>query len=515
MALSTLTTFVARATRITADWLNAVDKMLVGPVQYNVMGYGAQGDDATNDTTAFAAAITAANGGVVLVPGNRTYIVENLTIATAKTSLMAMGPGAVLKLKAGAATPNILNITAADVAIEGIAFNPNDVTNGVGVRVKTGGDRTQIRGCLFVNPKSGGVHIEGSPDSVRIQNNTFSGPGYGILTNPASTLSRLLIANNTFVGGSGSATRDAICINAPDGGATDVTVSGNVISGYTEVYSNRGFGIAFANVTRGSITGNTVRSCGRNGIHIEDLSSQISVTGNTVSDCGQAGIEVQAVISIPCNSITIVGNTVTGCCANPAYGLGNGGIEIGSSATQNKSIIVSGNMCVANAAAGIYAYENRSVVISNNICRNNTGPGLYLTTVINGRIIGNLCTDDQGTKTQTYGLKTFGSGQDALIAGNNFLGNLTGAVDNGFSTAPTWRDNQGYVTRNYGATSVADGGTISHGLATTPTVVTVTCSTADEYASVSAKGSSTFTVQLTKHDGTAGTTAVVYWTAEV
>jgi hypothetical protein len=67
------------------------------------------------------------------------------------------------------------------------------------------------------------------------------------------------------------------------------------------------------------------------------------------------------------------------------------------------------------------------------------------------------------------------------------------------------------VTR--GATSVADNATITHGHPKIPTSVIVTTSVADEWASVPAAdiSSTTFKVQLTKHDNTAGTTQVVYW----
>jgi hypothetical protein len=71
-------------------------------------------------------------------------------------------------------------------------------------------------------------------------------------------------------------------------------------------------------------------------------------------------------------------------------------------------------------------------------------------------------------------------------------------------------------TYNRGAAAtVADGGTIAHGLWTTPTYVLVTPSVADEYAAVTALGATTFTVALTKHDGSAGTTQTIYWRAEV
>ena len=62
---------------------------------------------------------------------------------------------------------------------------------------------------------------------------------------------------------------------------------------------------------------------------------------------------------------------------------------------------------------------------------------------------------------------------------------------------------------NVGATSVADGGTIAHGIGVTPTAVYVTPSLAGTIASVTAIGSSTFTVDF----GGTVTTQTVYWRA--
>ena len=75
-----------------------------------------------------------------------------------------------------------------------------------------------------------------------------------------------------------------------------------------------------------------------------------------------------------------------------------------------------------------------------------------------------------------------------------------------------------------GVTSVADGGTITHGLidytggettaAIAPRIVKVQATVAGEMASVTAISTTTFTVALKKHDGTAGTTQNVYWEAK-
>lgn len=67
-----------------------------------------------------------------------------------------------------------------------------------------------------------------------------------------------------------------------------------------------------------------------------------------------------------------------------------------------------------------------------------------------------------------------------------------------------------------GATaSVADGGTITHGLVSTPTSVRAIASVSGEFVSVTAVSGTTFTLAIKKHDNSAGTTQTIYWEAEV
>jgi hypothetical protein len=75
-------------------------------------------------------------------------------------------------------------------------------------------------------------------------------------------------------------------------------------------------------------------------------------------------------------------------------------------------------------------------------------------------------------------------------------------------------DGTGLKRLTTGATSVADGGTVTHSLGATPDVVNVTPSVSGEFVSVTALGATTFTVAIKKHDGTAGTTQTVYWEAK-
>ena len=68
-----------------------------------------------------------------------------------------------------------------------------------------------------------------------------------------------------------------------------------------------------------------------------------------------------------------------------------------------------------------------------------------------------------------------------------------------------------------GATRVADGGAIAHGLGRKPTVVLVTGTVSGEFVSVPTATitTSTFTVAIKTHANAAGTTQTVFWRAEI
>jgi hypothetical protein len=154
-------------------------------------------------------------------------------------------------------------------------------------------------------------------------------------------------------------------------------------------------------------------------------------------------------------------------------------------------------------------------------------------------IKGNVIIQES-TPTGTYGIYASGTCQDPIIVGNVIsctsaitgTGIYLGAITRGvvahnqiyqYSTpiniatvnSGHVRWNEGYKNHNQGATSVADGGTISHGLTTTPTGVICTPITSGEFVSVTAKAASTFTVAIKTHAGAAGTTQIIQWYAWV
>lgn len=108
-------------------------------------------------------------------------------------------------------------------------------------------------------------------------------------------------------------------------------------------------------------------------------------------------------------------------------------------------------------------------------------------------------------------------GSSNAVVTDNWIANFTTSIDPTTHLSDSViEDNFGYVRRKQGAqASVADGGTITHGLSGTPTTVQLTCSVSGEFASVASISSTTITVAIKKHDGSAGTTQTIYWSASL
>lgn len=140
-----------------------------------------------------------------------------------------------------------------------------------------------------------------------------------------------------------------------------------------------------------------------------------------------------------------------------------------------------------------------------------TGPKVGPLAISTDKIAANAVTlakfDRAVTNKVVY---SQGVGADSVWTDSPVLANVTTTtalkVSSGGSAIAALR---------WGATSVADGGTITHGLGATPTAVLVTPSISGEMASVTAVSGTTFTVALKKHDGTGGTTQTVSWMALV
>jgi hypothetical protein len=274
------------------------------------------------------------------------------------------------------------------------------------------------------------------------------------------------------------------------------------------------------------VIGNDIRNV-RNGIDIghalaTNVVKNLTITDNYIeatttdtwggSGAVHAGIYVLGFdTTYRVQNVVIEGNTVSGFYnLTDATVSGNAGhIVVGyTDRAKVANNLIVGGASTPSAAAGIFAPFNHSAlsITGNTITGTYAAGGVRVaTSTITGLTIADN-TVNQGTASDPMVYITGSTVTGATIRGNGGTGTVPLTVG---TTTIT------YAQRNGGATSVADGGTISHGLATTPTSVRVATTTSGELASVTAVAASTFTVAIKTHAGAAGTTAVVYWEAEI
>jgi hypothetical protein len=141
--------------------LLATEPMVVGPVWFNVKGYGAVGNGSTDDTAAIQAAIFAANtagGGIVYFPKGTYLISATLDLNTPGVSLVGVNKfnswgtinGSVITFASGFAGP-VVAITANNCAVDGLAFTPTSGNSTASIVTFTGTSGVNLSGCALRN----------------------------------------------------------------------------------------------------------------------------------------------------------------------------------------------------------------------------------------------------------------------------------------------------------------------------------------------------------------------------
>ncbi len=339
-----------------------------------------------------------------------------------------------------------------------------------------------IEGCWFEKTAFGDLAAlactELRDDSyIRVVNNYFNNQNY--IVGEASALNassltfgtgkRFVIANNVFIQNAAGAAISVEHLNATPRISTyeDLLIANNHV-----FYGNivvGGFDVAGAASRNVTVTGNNIRF------------GRITMSGpQTVSYTGQL------------MNIHITNNHITNAMYWPIRLLKVTGPTIIQGNTIRDSNF-SGN---ASQYGLLEIGEAEKVLIANN----------------------NLYTTNTSTNVSTK-MIALGTTTDCIVK-DNYMLNLTGVPYysnfGGHANNPIFKRNIGYTTENEGFTSVADGGTISHGLAGTPVVIIVVPSLANHTAAVTTKTSTTFTVALKIGDsGSTGTTQSVYWRASI
>lgn len=144
-----------------ADVINAIEKMLTGPIFFNVKAYGAKCDGTagnaalgTDDTAAWVLAIAAASPvkGVVVWTG--VSVVTGLSLSGKACTIMGIGDGSVLQAKSGISIP-VLDLTS--YAYPGNAVGPREFGNFMIVGDNTAGTAKKgfVGGPLVANCVAG------------------------------------------------------------------------------------------------------------------------------------------------------------------------------------------------------------------------------------------------------------------------------------------------------------------------------------------------------------------------
>ena len=356
---------------------------------------------------------------------------------------------------------------------------------------------------------SSGIEVQDGAKQVIVENNFCIGRESGI--NIGSHASGDALTNVTVI--------NNYCVNNSDTGINiqgdashtlkNVIVKNNIITtNHTSSYSA---GINIRYMEHCVFDSNIIRKFDY-GLYIKDASN-IIISNNDISQSGSSNKQnLYLDGSNQPDNCTIIGNIFD-----------DGSIS-------GRSHIIQGNTLRAGTSGELKINSaSRCIITGNKFVSSGIGlrvsPGFYLT--ITDNLFAYSDTSNSNLRIE--------SGHNITVADNLFIQNvrgiwITAAIanldvhDNKFllnseydiyhpEYAKSVYDNLGYITENGGAnTSTDDGGTITHGLAGTPTYVICTCNESAIVA-VTNLGASTFTVSIKDHAGNAVNGVTIFWRA--
>lgn len=448
---------------------------------WDVIAYGAAGDNTTDDRNAVQSCISQAAlaKGPVLISRGTFFCSDGLQLPT-NSDVFGQGYSSVLRFShdspnyntclraSGTTSSRVTNVKLRNFTIMGPGTGgpAGSGNQPAGVNLSRT-DNFEVSGMHFYRVKGISLAYQGSRFG-RIFNNLVEDGGRDGITGYFE-LEDIVVANNTIT----RVGDDYIAINATVSTYTlltarpqNIEITGNTINGYSANTTNLlGRGIQVMAVQNCSIIGNTVTdsfaggivvtqsdesaALGCNGIIVANnvvrragqpgdgsqnnegirLSnvSEFTITGNVVSDSSQHGIYV-----VSSMMGTIVGNVSD---SNSTIRTGSGIFLDGTNNSVNsvKHVIVANNLCRRNGGDGIRASFGDNIVIRGNQCLNNSVSSAAANDFMHGIRIqegtawiveGNISTDTgtaANAKTQQDGIRILGGSAQSIIVSNNFL----------------------------------------------------------------------------------------------
>jgi len=420
--------------------------------------YGAVGDGVTDDTDAIQAAIAALVSGGCLYFPNGTYLCTGNVLVVNKKSKILGDIGAVLKIVADASTSKKLLQTsgAYRFLVEGLTFDVNNSDTDTSTHQSlypSGFDSLIVRGCKFINSaapaydktvvthkiRGYGLYLGGTFGDAIVEDCEFEKQMYATITLPAAVGKSIVVRNCKY----NECGADAIEIDVPSGGVDYVLIDGCKMKDIGHDDNASGFAIG-ASGAAGSTIGKLVainnhfEDITSQGVHIEDGVKRFVLSKNTYLRCGNAstgtyneGIYVAVTnAGRECESFDIDSETIEND-ANTNWAIYLGTVQpIKDGRIRGCTINGNGNGQGIRVGSGHSGH-----VIEHNTIKNCDGIGLAIGCP-NSIVSENVCFDDQGTKTQTYGLQVLDDANGTVFRDNWLYGNLTGDIDKGSILTP-------------------------------------------------------------------------------
>lgn len=469
-----------------------------GGAAISVSAYGAVGDGVSDDTAAIQAALNAARdagGGVVVIPGGRTYAIKDFLVVFDNTIISAYGatirstgttgllrnflPTETFAGYAGHSNIIVQGGTWDANASDGVTGTVTGMTNAFGfvhcsnitVRDLTIANVSSAHGCEF-NSTSGGrvlnCRFTGYRDNSGNNSRQFSEAvqidmavsGSAAIGQFDETMSKDILVQGCYVGPSsrlGSFGRGVGSHMLRSGKYyTGIQVIGNRIESTLQqgVY---GFGWR-----RAVIANNVVTGSGLSGIQLSRPDPagpgpsegftvngrNISITGNTVEGAKDAsGIRVYGASGGTYDQVVISGNSVLGFNTDTSNG-----IHVEYCSRPN----VTGNVIAGTQSSGVVVFNSDGAHVGSNTVRSSGSNGVNVTGCSGAHVIGNtidgtssnhgvfvassndvVVQNNRIDGAAAAGIRLSDGCQDGMVTGNRII---KGSGTNGITVSATTAD---------------------------------------------------------------------------
>ncbi len=410
---------------------------------------GAVGNGVADDRAVIQTQLDAAHtagGGIVLIPGGKTYGVSTFLVVYDSTTIWAYGA----TLKATANSGLLRNFLDSEtfaayaghsrISVLGGTWDGNASDAGVGTVTSTtnimnwvhASDIT-VRDATFMNTSSAHACEFNAVDGGRVENCRFLGFKDNSGTRAFSEAVQIDMAKSgsSSIGLFDNTPSKNIRVEGCYFGASSRLAShGRAVGSHTAAA-----GVTFDNI---QVIGNRIDAMGQEGVFGFGW-RRAAIADNVITGCGMSGIsaamyDYSSIATSP-HTLAIHGNTVEGSASDSGIrvvgdtGYKMPGVSISSNVVRDitgnaihaehcAAPDISGNQCDDTTSTGIYAHLSDGAVVSSNVMRNAGSNGINVSGTVGACVTGNTID----TTATNFGIFVGQSGStdstDALVSGN-------------------------------------------------------------------------------------------------